>query len=205
MTHPPANERRLLKTSWVGLVAAVFLAATLVPPALADSDRPGDASNRPDRDRPHKDRPDKDRRPDHAFSLQMNGTGVGRDNATYRIELSGAGELRAKHRDDNLTGFKGAALVTYRIYDADGALLKTGDGRLKIRAHVNDEGEWKWKASSFKVRHDRPIFGAHGTASLADGVLTLDGVGHFVFKKDGDRKATPVKLTDVSGTLTRLA
>lgn len=201
-TNSDPKHRRVI-APLAGIVAAVFLVAALAPLALAAPD--GKDRQRPppekiDRAR-HRLGPEPPRGGD--FTLNVTGSGLSPDNGTYEVELRCKGHAQGKTSDDGLSRFRGRAVCRFQITDANGTVVKDGRVRVMVRGFEKAEGEWKWELNTFRQKHRMPKLVLHGNATPSDdGVLELAGTGHAVFHKDGERRATPLKLV-VEGSLAR--
>ncbi len=194
-----------------------LLALTAFIPATMASERHDDAKDvRDDRMELRADR--KDLRDDLRdsfqkrfmrgnISLELSGSGMGRDNATYTftIDASGKGLERMKERDGDFRVFRGVLLAKVVVKDGNGTVVKDGDVRLKLFARHTDDGNWTWQIVSFGKRpNGMPRLVLRGDAEkVAAGEFKLAGKGHMVIKLDGAEKATPIKVTEVSGKFTR--
>lgn len=211
MTLPSRKARSPLTVPLVALVAAAFVAASLVPTALAGPG-PRDGPHRPEA----ADRPERLYREGpmdrvagifsgrgEPFTINATGSGTSQTNATYTIEFAGDGRAHFKTWDEDRSALRGKAVVHYRILDVNGTVVKEGEGRVKVGAHSTSEGEWKWHLESVKKKRGAPALSLHGTATRDGASLDLTGEGKVVFKLEGQDRATFVRLS-VTGTLAKL-
>ncbi len=200
-------------------MTALLALTAFVPAAIADGDRKEIKEDRKEikEDRKELREDKKELRDDlkayvlkHRLhgntTLELSGSGVGRDNATYKFTLEASGKgLERFNRDGELRALRGYMLAHVVIYNETGDVVKDGDMRLKVFARLTDDGEWKWQVQSWGKRADgMPRLVLRGDAEkLQPGVFQLDGAGHMTVKMDGDERSTPIKVNDVSGTFTR--
>jgi len=153
-------------------------------------------------------------------SLELNGTAVGKDNATYTFTLSadGKGIERVKVRKDrnatdNATanGTSDPAKFRYHarllahivVKDANGTIVKEGDVRVQLFAK-SDGNQTKWILGSVEKKAGMPHLVLKGNVSSAgEGSFDLEGKGKIVFKAGEESRASPAKVTAVSGTFSR--
>jgi len=140
-------------------------------------------------------------------SLTLSGTAVGKDNATYRFNLtaSGQGIERVKvYREGDRVRYQARLVAHVVLTDANGTVVEESDLRVRLYARGHD-GNIKWTLGSVEKREDgAPRLLLKGEADKVSlGVFELEGKGKAVFKLADDERATPLKLRAVSGTFTR--
>lgn len=140
------------------------------------------------------------------FHLEISGTGVDAENATYTITLVGDGRARLLQREGNLSGMKGLARLHGTIVDANGTVVKDGNVTVMVRARETEDGQWRWQLVS---RGETRFAGVPklllrgGATGPADGALELDGAGFALVKPDQpDSDRLRLRL-DVTGMVTR--
>ncbi|MGQ0535162.1 MAG: hypothetical protein ACT4PT_03720 [Methanobacteriota archaeon] len=136
------------------------------------------------------------------FTIALSGTATGRNNTTYTIEVSGNGTGHRRGNETN-AGYLGMALVHLVVRDANGTVVKEGDVRAKVTVKARDDGNFTWHLEAVKKKRDLAKFNLRGNAT-PDGNATFDlaGAGHLVVKKDGERRALPLRVS-VTGEVSR--
>lgn len=138
-------------------------------------------------------------------SLDLSGTAVGKDNATYTFDLTAAGKglLRLKERAGNETGARFAArlLAHVVVKDDNGTVVKERDLRVHLYARTHGN-ETKWMLVSVADRENgMPKLVLKGEATkVSAGVFDLTGKGRALFHV-GDVRV-PLKIVEVSGQAT---
>lgn len=149
-------------------------------------------------------RPASDRHPADLADVRilLEGTGLDRENASYRFSLEGAGKAFTRQPGGNLTALRAEIVAYAKLVDANGSLVKEGRIRLFLFAKEGADGNWTWHAMS--VAHfprGLPHLFLRGTSEgPQDGSLPLDGRGRVAVR--ADEGPLRVRL-DVEGALTR--
>jgi hypothetical protein len=135
-----------------------------------------------------------------AYVLNLTGTGVGEDNATYTLTLDSAGKDVEHFVNGSLVGIAGMGNLHVVVTGANGTVVKERD--LRVRLVVRDvDGNATWTLVSKARQWDwEPRLALHGTAVKTSTGLDLRGSGHAAFKAS---QVGPLRLQlTVSGTLT---
>lgn len=138
-------------------------------------------------------------------TLSLSGAGIARDNETFTFTLEAAGKARGKLTKDNEThGYRGVLGAHGVVTDSNGTVVKEGDFRVKLLIHPAENGTWVWKVVSFAQRSNgMPRVVLRGEAEMtAEGAFELSGAGHMVVRMEEKARATPIKMTEVSGSAT---
>jgi hypothetical protein len=137
-------------------------------------------------------------------TLNLTASGVGKDNSTYTLKLSGDGKDFARVRDNATVAVRGVAMAQVVVTAANGTVLKQVDGRVLFALQEKKDGNWTWMVISVAKRASgAPKLELHGAAgALGAGAFGLEsGRGKVVLKLDGSQEALRVKLTSVSGSI----
>ena len=138
--------------------------------------------------------------------LELNGTAVGRDNATYTFDLDaeGKGIQRVRMNVDAEGGVRYSARLVGHVVvmDDNGTIVKERDVHFRLLLRGDADGNAKWVLASVAKRDNGlPKLIVRGEADMtAAGAYDLSGQGRAVFQLDGHRY--PVKIPDVEGMFT---
>jgi hypothetical protein len=194
-------------------VLGAFLLAGLAPAVVADRDDGADQREKAQEKREQAREKALEARGDHAgkrwlrgnITVDLSGSAVvKKDNLTYTFTLDADGKGLVRMKNGTAQAFAGRLMAHVVVSAANGTVVKEGDLRVRVFAHLNDEGNWTWAVESVGKRPSGvPRLVLHGQAEkTAEGAFSLSGKGHAVYKTDDDKKARPAKLADVEGTFT---
>ena len=186
----------------------LLVLAAFAPLALG---HPGERRD-PERDGPRDDprsngtraekRMDAQHRPSRgdATDVRFSALGIDRENRTY--ELSGAGSLQCRSRENATTGVEQIhcrGRINATVVDENGTILKAGSIVVMLHAHQNETGEWKWNMLSLGHGKRAPMLlalrGANATETGSQLDLT-DGKGGLIAKKSEPQQRLKLRISD---------
>lgn len=175
-------------------LAALLTLGVLLPGAIAE--RPSDA--------PRARMPAQRHMQDgYEVSLRIEGTGLDKSNETYSFSATGVGKAIARRPDGNVSAIRADLIVSAKLVDANGTVVKEGRVRMALIAREGDDGNWTWHAMSIgHFPRPLPQLLMRGTSTGPEGdTLPLAGHGRLLVRTEEG----PLRLRlDVAGALEKV-